>query len=164
VDDGGEQRDLEQLGDEVRRSGQANVAIALAEVGGVADEQAHAGAIEAGDGGEVEHDAMELADDPVEGGCEGIQFFAEHDAAGALEDEDVPTKRSSIWRGIAAVLVGGGVRGGWKPRYHRGFGRRRGGQDCAGLSFGISSDVWCADQSSLRAVSRPFLVFLRRRR
>jgi hypothetical protein len=38
------------------------------------------------------------------------------------------------------------------------------GWSARGRSFGISSDVWFSDQFSLRAVSRPLLVFLRRRR
>ena len=74
------------------RSGQADVAVALAEVGGVADEESHAGAVEAGDSGEVEHNAMELTDDTVEDGFEELELFAVNDAAGALEDEDVATK------------------------------------------------------------------------
>ena len=67
VEDGREHSDLENLGDEGRGGGQADVSRAFAEVRGIADEEAHTHAVEAGDFSDVENDGVELADGVLEG-------------------------------------------------------------------------------------------------
>ena len=89
VDDGVKESDLEDFVDEGGRRGKADVAGALAEVGGVADDEADSGAVDASDGGDIEHDALEFADDFIERSFEVVQLVAEDDVAGALQDEDV---------------------------------------------------------------------------
>lgn len=104
LEDGGEQSDFEDLRDHGRRCGEADVAGAFAEVGGVADEEAEAGRVEAGDARDVEDDAVKLADGGLEGGFEGLGFFAGDDAAGALDDGDVAAEAGFDIEGHACSL------------------------------------------------------------
>jgi hypothetical protein len=92
VDDGVEHRELEDLRDECRLCGEADVATAFAEISSVAHEEPDAGTVDASSAGNIEHDALEFRDDSLEGGFEGVQLVAEDNVAGAMQDEDVPAE------------------------------------------------------------------------
>ena len=80
---------LEEAGDEGRRGGEAEVAVALAEGGHVADDEAEAHAVEAMDVGEVEDDFCGCVGAAVELGFERGGFGAEGDGAIAADEVDV---------------------------------------------------------------------------
>jgi hypothetical protein len=92
VDDGVEHRELEDLRDEGRLCGEADVATAFAEISSVAHEEPDAGTVDASSAGNIEHDALEFRDDSLEGGFEGVQLVAEDNVAGALQDENIATE------------------------------------------------------------------------
>ena len=89
AEDGGEHGVLEEAGDEGRRGGEAEVAVALAEGRHVSHDEAEAHAVEAMDFGEVEDDLCGRVGAAVEVGFEGGGFGAEGDGAVANEDVDV---------------------------------------------------------------------------
>ena len=102
--DGGEHGDVEDFDDHGWGRGEADVAGAFTQIGGVADEEAEAGRVEAGDARDVEDDAVKLADGGLEGGFEGLGFFAGDDAAGALDDGDVAAEADFDNEGHACSL------------------------------------------------------------
>lgn len=91
-EDGGEQGHIEQFGDEGWRSSKAEIAATLAEIRGVANEQAEARAVEARNTGGIENDPGEFADGGLESRFQGLCLPAEDDTARALEDRDVATE------------------------------------------------------------------------
>ena len=103
----GEHGEFEQPDEEGRGHGEADVAAAFAQMGGVADEQAEADRVEALELGEREDEAVELERGQVEGGLEGLGFGAEDDAAGAANDVDVAGKArlESEWHGVLSLGV-----------------------------------------------------------
>src|SRR5581483_9365823 len=82
------------------------------EVGRVSNDEPNAGAVDASNVGNIQHNVRELANYLFERAIEGLQLIAENNSPSALQDEHVATKALFDLKGHRVLWR-------WMPRYHK---------------------------------------------